>query len=197
MNKIPGYDESPAFTGESQALPAGKYICVIKGAKDTVSSTGRKQFVLLFDIAEGDYKGYYNNRYQQDAQRNGTNAKWQGVFRQGYEGKGLPYFHGMMTSIEESNAGYKWDWNENGLKGKRIGIVFGREQFRAQDGSLKWATKPVAVRSIEGLKNAKVPEDKPLTDAAPSWGVPSPAPTFENPQQGFYDIDGSEDDLPF
>ena len=35
MNKIPGYDESPAYTGEGQALPAGKYIYE-KGAKDTL-----------------------------------------------------------------------------------------------------------------------------------------------------------------
>ena len=194
MNKIPGYDESPAFTGESQALPAGKYICVIKNAKDTTSSTGRKQFVLLFDIAEGDYKGYYNSRYQQDEQRNGTNAKWQGVYRQGYEGNQLPFFRGMMKSIENSNAGYEWDWNEASLKGKRVGIIFGREQFRAADGSLKWATKPVAVRSIEGLKNAKVPEDKPLADNS-SWGAP-PA-SAQTAQQGFYDVDTDDDDLPF
>ena len=34
MNKIQGYDEAQAYTGESRALPAGKYICEIKGAKE-------------------------------------------------------------------------------------------------------------------------------------------------------------------
>jgi len=33
MNKIQGYDEAQAYTGESRALPAGKYICEIKRLK--------------------------------------------------------------------------------------------------------------------------------------------------------------------
>jgi hypothetical protein len=27
-----------------------------------------------------------------------------------------------MWAIEQSNPGYKWDWNEGGLKGKIVGI---------------------------------------------------------------------------
>ena len=34
MNKIQGYDEAQSYTGESRTLPAGKYICEIKGAKE-------------------------------------------------------------------------------------------------------------------------------------------------------------------
>lgn len=33
MKKIQGYDEAQAYTGESRTLPAGKYICEIKGGK--------------------------------------------------------------------------------------------------------------------------------------------------------------------
>lgn len=46
MKKIQGYDEAQAYTGESRTLPAGKYICEIKGAKVVKTSTGKEQFVL-------------------------------------------------------------------------------------------------------------------------------------------------------
>lgn len=190
MNKIPGYDESPAYTGESRALPAGKYICEIKGAKVVKTRNGNEQLALQLDIAEGDYKNYYSDRYSNDFERYGTNAKWGngGIFRQGYEGeKQLPFFRGLMTCIENSNEGYKWDWNEKGLKGKRIGVLFGREQFRAADGSVKWATKAVAVRSIAGLANSEIPKDKLLGGSIQT--------TFDT--SGFTDLEDDEDDLPF
>lgn len=193
MNKIPGYDESPAYTGEGQALPAGKYICEIKGAKVVKSSSsGMEQLVLQLDIAEGDYKNYYSDLYAADLERNGTKAKWRngGLFRQGWEGKSLPYFHGLMTCIEKSNDGYKWDWDEKTLKGKKIGVLFGREQYRdTKTGDKRWATKAVAVRSIEGLEKAEIPKDKLLDGSAASSGFDT---------SGFPDIDTSdEDDLPF
>lgn len=191
MNKIPGYDESPAYTGEGQALPAGKYICEIKGAKVVKSSSsGMEQLVLQLDIAEGDYKNYYSDMYSADLERNGTTAKWRngGLFRQGWEGKSLPYFHGLMTCIEKSNDGYKWDWDEKTLKGKKIGVLFGREQFLL-NGQKRWATKAVAVRSIEGLEKSEIPKDKLLDGSSAS-------PGFDT--SGFSDLDTSdEDDLPF
>lgn len=114
MNKIQGYDEAQAYTGESRALPPGKYICEIKGAKVVKTRTGKEQFVLQLDIAEGEYKDHYSNLYATNIARNGTDAKWNngGLFRQGFEGKQLPFFKGMITCIEESNVGYVWNWDE-------------------------------------------------------------------------------------
>ena len=63
MNKIQGYDEAQAYTGESRALPAGKYICEIKGAKEVKAKTGKKQLVLQLDIAEGEYKDFYSDQF--------------------------------------------------------------------------------------------------------------------------------------
>ena len=70
MNKIQGYDEAQAYTGESRALPAGKYICEIKGAKVVKTSTGKEQLVLQLDIAEGEYKDHYGNLYEAHIERN-------------------------------------------------------------------------------------------------------------------------------
>lgn len=183
MERIPGYDDAPSFSGEGRALPAGRYVCVIKDAKEVSKQSGNKMLAVLFDIDEGDYKGFYDEKYRNDCASYGTGAKWGGVFRQGYKNKQLPFFKGLITSIEESNPGYKWDWNERGLKGKKIGFVFGREQFMASDGSVKWATKPIRASSLQRLANAKIPEDKKLPGAEDT--------------AGFSDIEVSEDDLPF
>lgn len=46
------------------------------------------------------------------------------------KGNGLPFFKGVLTSLEESNPGFRWNWDESTLVGKKVGGVFGREQFR-------------------------------------------------------------------
>ena len=102
----------------------------------------------------------------------------------------MPFFKGLIENIENSNTGYRWDWNEAGLKGKRFGGVFGREEFRGDNGTA-WVTKLKSIRSIEGLKNAVVPADKPLDKA-------NNAHTGKDfSSAGFSNFEPSEDDLPF
>lgn len=187
MNKIQGYDEAQAYTGESRALPAGKYICEIKGAKEVETKNGKKQLVLQLDIAEGEYKDFYSDQFSKTIKEKGTAAKWNngGLFRQGYEGKQLPFFKGMITCIEESNEGYEWNWDEKTLKGKKIGVLFGREQY-LMNGQKKWSTKARAVRSIKGLEMSEIPQDKLLDGSASGFDT-----------SGFDDENESEEDLPF
>ena len=58
IRKPKGYDEAPAYTGEFQQLPKGKYVCVIKQVTTKESSNGNEQFVILYDIAEGEHKDF-------------------------------------------------------------------------------------------------------------------------------------------
>ena len=59
IRKPKGYDEAPAYTGEFQQLPKGKYVCVIRQASTKTSNNGNEQLVILYDIAEGEYKNFY------------------------------------------------------------------------------------------------------------------------------------------
>ena len=80
MNKKPqGYDEAPAFTGEFQQLPKGKYVCVIKQVAVKESKNGNNQFVILYDIAEGEQKGFYQKMFDADKAQDSAGAKWRGV----------------------------------------------------------------------------------------------------------------------
>lgn len=201
IRKPQGYDEAPAYTGESVQLPKGKYICVIKQVTTQKSQNGNDQFVILYDIAEGEYKDFYQKQYEMTKARDKVNAKWRGVYKQNMEGKGTPWLKGIITSLERSNQfHFPWDTegNENILKGKRFGAVMYREQFEADDGSRPFATRIYQIRSIEGLKDAEVPEDKLLPERS---GRPEPSKAMTPPvdQDGFMHIpEGASDEgIPF
>lgn len=122
--------------------------------------------------------------------------------------KGLPFFKGLITSIEKSNPNFVFQFgvenNEKTLAGKKFGAVMGREQFMTNEGKLRWTTKIFQIRSIEGLKDAEVPEDRPYQEAEiqkteavkarnndiPFVGTPGP--------DGFMNIpDSIDEELPF
>ena len=44
------------------------------------------------------------------------------------------FFKGFITAVEESNPTFKWDWNEQKLKGQRIGVVLREEEYIPQQG---------------------------------------------------------------
>lgn len=196
--KPQGYDEAQAFTGEVMSLPAGCYVCIIKQVNE-IEEKGKKKLAILFDIAEGEQKGFYQKQFDL-AKQAGGNAKWKGVHKQMEDGSSLPFFKGLMTSIEKSNPGFAFPWgqerNEKTLAGKKFGAVIGREQFLTDDGKKAFWTHIFQVRSLEGLKDAKVPEDKLLPDNAQNPAAP-PAygPADEN---GFmYIPEGIDEGLPF
>lgn len=138
IKKPTGYDEAAAYTGEFQQLPKGKYVCVIKRVATQKSKNGNEQFVILYDIAEGDQKGFYQKMFDNDKSQNPSGAKWRGVFKQNMEGKGLSWFKGIITSIERSNNfTFQWDRddNEKTLNGKKFGGIFRRRQYEAENGN--------------------------------------------------------------
>lgn len=199
--KPQGYDEAPAFTGESVTLPAGLYVCEIIQATEVVSRNERKQLALLFDIAEGEHKGFYAAQFAA-AKRMDENAKWKGVHKQTEDGTSLSFFKGLITSIEKSNPGYSFPWgkkdNEKSLVGKKFGAVMRRDQFLTNDGRKAFATKIIQVRSVEGLKDAKVPEDHLLADDEGDRFTS--AVSYNGPvgNDGFMNIpEGIDEELPF
>lgn len=203
MRPIEGYDQTPAYTGESMQLPAGLYKCKIVQVNLVQDKKNREQMVILFDIVEGTQKDYYKDVTEEYREfyskqfkvRKQTSDKtvWGGIYRQLTRDASLPFFKGVITSVEKSNPGYSWDWQEKGLVGKVFGGVFGREEFYAQDGEKRWATKCKQIRSLEGLKDAKVPADEPIPDS------PGRSPASYSEKDGFMSIpEGADDEgIPF
>lgn len=196
IRKPQGYDESWTYTGESRSLPAGCYVCEILGAIEE-NCNGRERFVIQFDIAEGEYKGFYQQQYNA-AKKQNIGAKYKGEHRQYMDGNSVPYFKGLITSIEKSNPGYSFPWNLEGnektLKGKKFGAVIGREQIETDNKEKVFWTHIFQVRSVDGLKDAKVPEDRLLNEQPGQQPAPDPALAAD----GFMSIpDGVDEELPF
>ncbi|MBU2703661.1 hypothetical protein Ga0466249_004809 [Sporomusaceae bacterium BoRhaA] len=161
MQKPANWDTVEAFTGDFKTLAPGGYVCNIVQAKEDTTHTGKKMLILLIDIAEGEFKDFYSQQYERKLKIN-SEAKWQGVYRQLTEGNSTSFFKGLITSIENSNPGYKWDWNEKALKGKLFGGVFGQEEYLNNQDEIKVSTKCVAIRSVDSIRknDFKVPEIK-------------------------------------
>ena len=194
MIKIPeGYDNAPVYgTGEFENITSGGHICRIRAVREETTN-GTRQLIVAFDLAEQDAQaGFYQRQYAQRLQSD-VNAKWPGVYRQGIDGKGTPFFKGFITAVERSNPGYLWNWDENTLKGKLFGGVFGREEYMGTDGKSHWNSKIRFVRSVDDVLDAPVPEDKPMSaQQQPAYGVPA-APA--SPAAG--NANNPYNDLPF
>ena len=158
---------------------------------DDVAS--KPMIAVGFDIDEGgEYDGFYRQLYQARRAQS-PNARWGGVIRFMLYGKdGVStngFFKGFIGSVEESNPGYRWDWDERGMAGKKVGLIFREEEYRAQDGEIRTSVKAFQARSVKTiLDGVSVPEKKRLVESAPS-----PAPF--NPAAGFTQVE--DDDLPF
>lgn len=68
------YDKTQVY-GNFKSLPKGAYIIEIKDAK-VKESDGNQRIELAFDIADGEYKGYYADNYKNQKDED---KKWKGI----------------------------------------------------------------------------------------------------------------------
>jgi hypothetical protein len=161
MKKYDGYDGAEAFTGEFERLAPGGYVCVILKVVVEEKNYGHLMRIA-FDIANGTHEGYYDRQFKRRKENN-KEAKWPGMYYQTIKEDSLQYFKGFMATIEASNPGFKWDWDEKKLVGKLFGGVFGEEEYLGNDNKARTAVKCMYVRSVEQIKaGVKVPETKRL-----------------------------------
>ena len=170
ITKFKDYDEIQVFEGGAQ-LPVGGYELTIVGAK-VEQFTNCEILKIAFDIVNHEqFSGFYANRFK-SAKAQNPDAKWGGVFDvfipkddgSELDGYTKQAFKRFITSVEKSNEGYVWNWDEKSLKGKAFGGVFGREEFITKEGDRKFAVKCRFPRSIDSIRSGdyKIPEDKLL-----------------------------------
>ena len=156
MEKINNWNEIEAKGMEDfKSLPIGAYECVIKEANVHKSEqSGKESFRVAVDIAKGEYKDYYQKRYDNNTNEN---KKWDNNACKyfGLGETGLPFLKGFITCVENSNNGYKWDWDESKLKGKTIACIFRYEEYEKQDGTKGVKTRLSQFRSIDKLEELK------------------------------------------
>ena len=132
MKQFEGYDEAKkevTYQG-SQKLPADAYICKISNVRYEEGTGGNSdRIIIAFDVNEGDYKDFFKKQYEANTNED---KKWKGTARiyvpadDGSERDGWTKkaFTRWTDSLEKSNSGYSWDWDETKWKNKLIGIIF-------------------------------------------------------------------------
>lgn len=137
-----------------KALPIGAYECIIRKAEVyTNSKTGKESFKVEVDIASGEYKGYFQKRFDNN---NNSTKTWDNNSTRylAFEGDNTAYFKGFITCVENSNPGYTWNWDETKLTGKRVCGVYQYEEYEKQDGSRAVKVRLSKFRSLDKMKES-------------------------------------------
>jgi len=193
---LPTYDKSKRRKSFQQ-LPKGAYVLVIKTAKEVKNKDKNGSHIALaFDIAEGEYKDFYNKQYQANTNED---KKWpnDAVFRLGVpDNNSQPYvwtnWNSFFADLEDSNNGFVFSGDIKTLKNKLIGGKFHIEQSEYKGNiynhtRLRWTCVADAVRSGDA---GPMPKDKLIASSSRAA-----IPTDDN---GFMQIpDGTEDEVPF
>ena len=148
-----------------ESLTAGGHKCIIKEAKESKDGNGKDILVVYFDTAAEDLQPkYFENMYLNDKR---PDKKWS------YSGQRTfwvesEWFESNLSklagAIEKSNPEVAI-WN-NGtldlpkLKGLKLGVVFGQEEYTKDDHTLGVSTKPRYFCGYDEAYNQKVPERK-------------------------------------
>lgn len=167
MNKPAGYEEAQVL-GEFTPIELGGHKLVIMQVEEITASNGNQYLKVSFDTAKDDVQpSYFSNAYKQDTR---DNKKWSGVttvFPTDKDGKTSRAFKTFCTAVEKSNAGFKMVWGAQfcaSLKGKKIGGVFGEEDYLNSMNEVKTARKLFWFRSIDGVMETDIPAKKELKD---------------------------------
>ena len=93
----------------------------------------------------------------------------------------------FITSVENSNPNFVYDWNKevDQLKGKKVGLVFGLEEYQNDKGETKTITKLTQFRSIDKVDNAKIPNVRLLNGSYISYEDYKETKTEKNNSSSF------------
>lgn len=151
--------------GEFKRPGAGAYICGIVKAEDVAD---KEYLKITYDIIEGEFKGYYK-----EMRENNPEWTWAGAYVKSYKSAALPMFKRFCTAVSRSNGNFVFDGNtvnsdETTLKGKKIGLLLGEEEYYGNDGEKKTRLYVVREFSIDKIGEQKVPELKKIKEEKPT-----------------------------
>lgn len=172
-----------------ETLPAGGYVAKIMDAS-VISYEWGEVLKIDFDIAEGEHSGFFAADYRANT---ANDKKWRGSYRINIPNENSQYFdrqrksfNNLIACLEETNAGFHFDWDEAKLKGKGIGVLFRNKEWE-YNSNTGWTTECCAVTTAAEVRENKfkMPKDKPLKKAAATTTT------------AFTDIEDDDSDLPF
>lgn len=163
MKKPNNYDKVQPLGGFIP-VELGGHILEIKKVEEYINNSGNRSIKITYDMHSSDKQpGHFMNEWKKDDK---ADKKYRGIYPQVVEnsnGDANVYFVTFIKSVESSNQGFKFEFDEKTLTGKLVGAVFGREQFE-KDGELKFATKIRYFTTVDSIKKGvPIPKDKLLS----------------------------------
>lgn len=193
IRRFGDYETTKSYS-DVQALPKGGYVLKIMGAEVCSNSVG-EYIKVSCDVSEGEYKDFFANDYRG---QDGEDKKWRcnyllnipkddGTEQDKWTKR---RFKTVIEALEESNAGYHFDWDEKKFKGKFIGGLFNLREYETNNGEVREVSNLAQLCKVESIRNNtyKLPADKRLNTnqtAQPSANM------------GFMNIPDGIDELPF
>ena len=159
------YDEINIIEEYEKISLGGHKGIIMKAEEYTSPQSGKTSLKVSVDTAKDDKQPeYFAEQYKND---NRIDKRWNNsaikYISLGEEENQVKMLKAFITAYENSN-GCQFDWDKDWeqLKGKKIGIIFGQEEYTSQDGTTKLATKLNQFRSIDKVDNVKIPKVKLL-----------------------------------
>lgn len=199
MKQFNGYADAAKnarLTGSSK-FPEGAYVAKIMNVKYVPGENGNSDRIdLQFDIAEGEYKGFFKKQYEENTQED---KKWKGktsIYVPKDDGSEKDEwtknsFAKWTNALEDSNNNYKWDWDENKWKGLSIGLMFALTGNVIEGKEVTYTE----VRYPMSVENAKKPDVKiPAIKKRNGYTGNAPVPT----DNSFVNVpDSVAEEIPF
>lgn len=160
------YDE--IIINESyEKIILGGHKGIIKNVEEYTSTiSGNTSLKVEVDTASDDSQpNYYQKQYDENTNANKKwptgGAKYVSLKEDENCVKMLKAF---ITAVENSNNGFVYDWDKDidQLNGKKVGLVFGLEEYEDNEGKIKTATKLNQFRSIDKVSDVKIPKVRKL-----------------------------------
>ena len=166
IKKPSNYDNVEVMEFDHTPIELGGHKGIIMKAEEYTSDfSGKKSLKVYVDTASDDKQPeYFREQYKNDTRidRKYPNGAIKYV-PLGEEENQVKMLKAFITAYENSNN-CQFDWNKDWeqLKGKKIGIIFGMEEYENQAGELKTVNKLREFRSIDKIDNIKIPKVKLL-----------------------------------
>lgn len=151
--------------GDREVLELGGHeVVIIDAGLYKSEQTGNTSLKVCVDIAGNDkQKGFFQKQFDNNSL---SERKWPtgGTRYLSLKKESLQYTKGFIKALENSNNGFKFDTNKGWeqIKGLKCAAQFGLEEYLDTEGKTKTVTKLTQFRSLDKLKEIKIPSVKML-----------------------------------
>jgi hypothetical protein len=199
LKKANNYDEI-VINEDFVALELGGHKGIIKKVEEYTSQiSGNTSLKVEVDTDKDDKQpNYYQEQYDNNTN---MNKKWSTGATKYVSLKEdencIKMLKAFITAVENSNANFTYDWNKDTdqLIGKKVGLVFGLEEYQDQEGKTKTATKLTQFRSLDKVDNVKIPKVKLLDGTFVDYEEYKNGNSSTTPFNNL--VETTDDDIPF